>query len=1424
MGYLTCGNLDLRDIPESEKIVIGSDAWIKAEVSEKIYYYGNNPCCVITLGQAVYGTLCPDTNTAPAVVNQTLSVGTRKYRSGGNNSSGGTSTEPVEEASQADKAVDTTSMNKFGYMPTCVVPQSVVIPMRSNVRVYGPYVSSNWGSNGGSKIEKDSDLCPWAFGGYAGMNAAGREIANSSTIGLVKAESGSATIPGFPTNDLTYLGAVLGASGPCLTDLNFSYGATGVTTSYNFKTFTPKNLSGVSRNMIDKMKSISKYRNDQIKFLRSQQIDMNKIGRKLSRSSGGSGGQSISNRGPQARGSRSSNSLQRLLVGESVSWHKVGQSTGKRIVVGTVDLNKSGAEMKEDFGSKAYMSLDAFFTPVSKYGDGGFSPYAAYSKISSNRPLRALPPIGKDKDNAGTLDQYALAVNRKYFDPLTGAGDDAHTEDGTTKYGHTIDYAGHGSQLPKEGILASFKKPDDPDRYPNDYRFFALRGPLVLQQWGYDTDGKPIPNGNDTDGGASSGSFTTADLKDEFLEDFLAKPQTWPVAPVDLRFDRERGVWTCAPEYQLLIVQLTEKLSPKGKAKARVESVRGKPFYDDQGEYIDEPHIEVHDKLGISIEANKKCFAYYDPNTNQYMALSASGGGGAIRFKGFVTSKTDGTTYGDDWTAKSGFGDRKPKTTNFYGVRVGANGGLINAAGESIGSAEMQQAWNNPSAPESSGVFVRIHTMNGSADPGGGSTGLWGASFGYWNANDASSHQEWENYGLNGYAVEIDNPVLADGTEVDTGGMPAYDAVFMESYATFIRGKLQQKLYLSQEEASNSPYYGDDYKTENPNGNASISLEEYWGPSGNRMRPQFRDSTKSIPVRVFDPYDGEPDSKYKNLANNDMVIAVFNNNNKKYYIVDANNGDDTKVIKFGVAEPWVSRTYDSFTAVRVDVNNKPIDEAGERITGGSIASEDTIRVVNTRNSFGPAAGSNTVEDFDSGVEDGYGNKSYMPFVGFALERASKNSSGSGSSITYECIWLQHFATHINGKCGSHGPVRDGSYLGIIYSWSDGIVPIAQSAPPGPDRDGVWIDKLLSGVDGNYFCGRMDGNDVDGCEFVATLLPEKSENGYLYYGVIENQVLAKKINFRIQPNQGSSDTLINNLNTDGYTKIDGSYMNPRAFDGFWWSDQTINEVSESKLYNKDIWTNKRLLLPSAGNIRAELVGYNPNDGTAEYSIVDAPTIAKKGYGKASGKFLYGIPPSTKDVQSGGKLLGIRKENYSIQGSSSSFFNSGFFYADGIPFTAPEKMFIYSSRTWMTFSGSEIAIVYNDTADPSASQGTIESDGHYRIIEANEVPVIVTAKADSNFAPGNLTAYVTTTPIYFESSKIGDPELTCYSSCYKGSMLIRGRTKVYNPLRFGALAGDTITLQRVCLDDYRLNIDTQASYAYIIIGTSDRINTP
>lgn len=103
-----------------------------------------------------------------------------------------------------------------------------------------------------------------------------------------------------------------------------------------------------------------------------------------------------------------------------------------------------------------------------------------------------------------------------------------------------------------------------------NFRFSALRGPLVLQGWGYDTEGKPIPNQADNPIETERGVFKRGNLSDKFMRDWVDNPRTWPVGPVDLRFDRERGVWTAPPPNKIIVARLKEDLILGGVAPAHL--------------------------------------------------------------------------------------------------------------------------------------------------------------------------------------------------------------------------------------------------------------------------------------------------------------------------------------------------------------------------------------------------------------------------------------------------------------------------------------------------------------------------------------------------------------------------------------------------------------------------------------------------------------------------------------------------------------------------------------------------------------------------------------------------------------------------------------------------------------------------------------
>jgi hypothetical protein len=170
--------------------------------------------------------------------------------------------------------------------------------------------------------------------------------------------------------------------------------------------------------------------------------------------------------------------------------------------------------------------------------------------------------------------------------------------------GHDIDIIGRGigysDGVGTSGLPMTWSKPGSgvasgQADYANDYRMFALRGPLVVQGWGYTTDGYPIPNQSDNESDASVGKFVTSSVP-RFLDGWLQKSHTWPVGPVDLRWDNERNVWSFPPN----VYELTECLVPEqilSGDKLWISTSTGYndtlDYYYNEGYYLEAPLYDI---------------------------------------------------------------------------------------------------------------------------------------------------------------------------------------------------------------------------------------------------------------------------------------------------------------------------------------------------------------------------------------------------------------------------------------------------------------------------------------------------------------------------------------------------------------------------------------------------------------------------------------------------------------------------------------------------------------------------------------------------------------------------------------------------------------------------------------------------------------
>lgn len=664
MAGVVCGELDISQISEDEIIAIsGYGAWVGFDVDEKIYEINQSPFAYVVMkfGSPCWASVCTEDSTN--LINQSFMMVSNSLTStvlrSGEQDPAGTSDKDlpgsgvpasnfcgvnIDLLRELQKTVDTLQLNEKGFQPAAIKPNAAIIPMRSNVFTYGPWASSNFSTTyGGADIQVNNDLSPWLFGSSSVMNIAGQELANTSLVGLSRAERGSATVLGLPAYTL----GIAVSNGPTLTNISVAFGSSGATTTYDFATYTPK-FGQVSKAIIEKYKNVTRIRNEQLRFLRQNEILNNKIGRRSLYNT-----INTLNKGELGKSLSDKNSLSRVFVGEIYDYQRTANSgIGQRTIVGVSSLSKSVLEMRGSGGyeNKAFMSLDGLYGPVSISGDGDLPrfvklpeyedmPSGAAWTVSPQPPIikysgtdcRASISTDNDVVSASLINQTSqiISIHNNYLNPLANPGEiPYHSGDGV---GHCIDIVGRESKITNSGLMTNFYRPSDSGKYSDDYRFLAMRGPLVLHSWGYDTEGKPVPNATDVEEWAKSGIFETNNLKNKFLDDWLQKPSTWPVAPIDLRLDRERGVWVSPKEHKIVTLQLVNDLEPFQRCVATLindkDNIKyGKPVVDSDGVEIDQDErtVIIEDRIGLSFTKRSLVYGYFDSFSSTYLVLNAS--------------------------------------------------------------------------------------------------------------------------------------------------------------------------------------------------------------------------------------------------------------------------------------------------------------------------------------------------------------------------------------------------------------------------------------------------------------------------------------------------------------------------------------------------------------------------------------------------------------------------------------------------------------------------------------------------------------------------------------------------------------------------------------------------------------------------------
>ena len=498
------GDYDLTDLTADEYEKFDNYIFVKATVDENVVYrdYNNltDPRAVITLA----GRIIPSGSDYAQGQFKEYELALRRQVLGPKL----TDTEKAKLISRVGSDIFYLSQEGASY-----VPNMVALPVQFNTAAYGPWYAL--GADGKVEYEKDETLVPWNYGGYTALDIVGNAHVNT-TISYEQAnEGGVIVVPDMPTKNIG--DQIIAQSGyPYITDVNVSVGAQGVTTTYHVQQWTPR-FGTLEKYNIERFKRYSMQLQKERK--RTQRIWKKKHRRDPAR----------------IAGLRASRFLGRLIEHQN--------RTSSSVVMAEVVpvLNPSGIG--------GYTPLSFTECVIAPYYNIGMPLGYNYTRKS----LAGLESIFRPFciATSGYVDEDTSTRLLPRFElPTVTASEPTVTDLNPFIEPHDFSIFAQGSGVPTDGLAISVSG------YAEDsqYRPIALRAPLVLCGWGYDTDGNPVPSGGDG----------------EFLTNHRRRQDKWKVGPLDARWDNDRKVWEASGGDSIDTIKIYNPLLPGGQGSGRL--------------------------------------------------------------------------------------------------------------------------------------------------------------------------------------------------------------------------------------------------------------------------------------------------------------------------------------------------------------------------------------------------------------------------------------------------------------------------------------------------------------------------------------------------------------------------------------------------------------------------------------------------------------------------------------------------------------------------------------------------------------------------------------------------------------------------------------------------------------------------------------
>ncbi len=372
-------------------------------------------------------------------------------------------------------------------MPPAFYPNGVTIAMKSNQYTYGPW--GKFSSDGPVYFEQDTSLTPWEYGGYDTLNqGAFARLLTIQNPNQVK-EMGQLTEPGAPRASL---GDVLIENGPTIGNIDVTVDVNqGITTNYRMETYVPR-FGKFNDQNASRIKRYGQAAQQMRKSIRQLILEKNNQQKIVNLSNKGfmqGASYAVQQRTPHA------------VMGGHLVYDSGTQGMMPMAYMETYRESVANINAHDDvyYQQSACFGLDGLFRPVStSIGTSG------NVSVSHYQPIRGSIISGTPITNSGI---QPIRPNSDFY------------------------WFTHGDTYNKLN-----NKRDKADL--TNARVMAMRGPMLMTGWGYDIQGKPIPNA------AGSGTDLLQKYSSSFKSDYLKNSQDWPTGAVALHFDQMRGVWT----------------------------------------------------------------------------------------------------------------------------------------------------------------------------------------------------------------------------------------------------------------------------------------------------------------------------------------------------------------------------------------------------------------------------------------------------------------------------------------------------------------------------------------------------------------------------------------------------------------------------------------------------------------------------------------------------------------------------------------------------------------------------------------------------------------------------------------------------------------------------------------------------------------